>query len=172
MDVPFAVLVPGAGHPTRQWPAESFAEVARALIEVHRLAVVLVGTPQEDTLGQLITEICPTVMDRIGQTHTDTLVELIAQSEMVITNETAAVHIAGALGQRVICISNGSRYGRFHPYPPMAESRIHFLYPPAMQAKNSNYTALVRKYSERSHLDISTITPEIVLKAFTEMYHV
>ncbi len=155
---PYAILAPGAGHHSRQWPAESFAEIARTLNQDYQLTVILVGTSREEAIGRFIAERCPAVINRIGQTLTDTLVELIAHSKLVVTNETAAIHIAAALNITAICISNGSHFGRFHPYPPDLPSKPHFIYPRTIRDRFQDIEDIVHTYSEDSPLDICTIS--------------
>jgi ADP-heptose:LPS heptosyltransferase len=57
-------------------------------------------------------------------------VETIAASRLVITNDSAAYHVAMALQKDVVCFLGGGHFGWFAPYPPSAQrqSRVKVLY--------------------------------------------
>jgi ADP-heptose:LPS heptosyltransferase len=44
------------------------------------------------------------------------LAAIVARAQLVLTNETSALHIAAAYGVPTICILGGGHYGRFMPY--------------------------------------------------------
>jgi ADP-heptose:LPS heptosyltransferase len=52
-----------------------------------------------------------------GKTTLQELAELIRGAEILISNETSAVHIAAAVGTNSVCILGGGHFGRFLPYP-------------------------------------------------------
>ena len=45
------------------------------------------------------------------------LAELLRSAELLISNETSAVHIAVAVSTPSVCVLGGGHYGRFMPYP-------------------------------------------------------
>ena len=46
------------------------------------------------------------------------LAAVLAGAEVLIGNETSAIHIAAAVGTRSVCLLGGGHYGRFAPYQP------------------------------------------------------
>ena len=66
----------------------------------------------------------------MGKTALLSFVETIAASRLVITNDSAAFHVAMALQKDVICFLGGGHFGWFAPYPPDAtrQSRARVLY--------------------------------------------
>lgn len=159
----FAVLVPGARHPRRRWSPNNFAQIARHLTMKYHYAVVLVGDKEDEAVGKQIKQTCPEAINLIGQTRTGQFVEILGSSDLVISNETSAIHIAAALDKPAICIANDRFFGRFHPYPPTIAPNITTLYPPAIQDRLEEYDLLVQEYGHRSQLDVNSITVPRVL---------
>jgi ADP-heptose:LPS heptosyltransferase len=52
-----------------------------------------------------------------GRTTLESLAATIAGARVVVSNDTAAVHIAAAVGAPAVCVLGGGHYGRFLPYP-------------------------------------------------------
>ena len=51
-----------------------------------------------------------------GKTSLQQLTTIIAGAQLLVSNETSAVHIAAAVGVPSVCIVGGGHYGRFVPY--------------------------------------------------------
>ena len=114
----YYILFPGAAVGRRQWETFKFAEIAEMLNEKTGWTGVICGGPSEKILGEeLIRTIKSPVMDFVGKTSLDELITIIGNSQMVIANETSAVHIAAATGVKSVCLLGGGHYGRFVPYP-------------------------------------------------------
>lgn len=118
-----AVLHPGAKAGSRRWPAERYADLARALRAAgHR--VVVTGGPQEDTL---VLE----VADRAGLPDGDVLrgglpfprlSALVAHASLVVSGDTGLAHLAVAHGTPSVTL-----FGPVSPHlwgPPHAERHI------------------------------------------------
>lgn len=97
---PFAVLSPG-GLSSQRWPAASFARLAIALAEDLDLAVLIEGSPDE---APLLREIGAAVaVEKGGRVHVrqdplDIFAALVARARLVVTNDSAPLHFAAALG--------------------------------------------------------------------------
>jgi ADP-heptose:LPS heptosyltransferase len=113
----YFVLFPGAGWPGRQWPAEKFQKIALRVQQETGWIGIIAGSYKEKSLAQKIyCEGACVLEDWTGQTDLLKLIELIKHSNLVITNETSAAHIAAAVNIPVIVIVGGGHYGRFFPY--------------------------------------------------------
>jgi ADP-heptose:LPS heptosyltransferase len=113
------VIFPGAGVLKRGWEAEKFLELIK-LIKRHTSApVYLAGGPAEIPIGDYLTAMLPpdSVDNLIGKTSLLQLVDLIGKVDLVVANETSAVHIAAATQTKAVCIMGGGHFGRFAPYP-------------------------------------------------------
>lgn len=119
-DGPYWILAAGAGQPYRCWPAERFAEVARNLaVRYPHWRCLLIGTADERDLAQTIAEaLGPSALNLAGQTSVLELIDLIAQAQLLIGNDSAAGHIAAAVGTPAVVIVGGGHWGRCFPYDP------------------------------------------------------
>jgi ADP-heptose:LPS heptosyltransferase len=96
---PFAVLAPG-GLSSQRWPAASFARLAVALSTEIGLAVLIEGSPEE---APLLREVEAAVAGEGGQILVcpdplDVFAALVARARLVVTNDSAPLHFAAALG--------------------------------------------------------------------------
>ena len=97
------------------------------------------------------------------------LAELTKNAELLISNDTSAVHIGVAVNTNVICLSNGNTYGRFVPYPERVYSRIITLFPEEIEKEKLNDVQASRKYLHGSEYPISGISTERVKQAIIKM---
>ena len=86
---PLIVIAPGSVWPTKQWPVASFRELARRF-EQRGLRIVVVG--DASTRGCVVeTELC---RDASGLTTLPEAAAIIAQANVVVSNDSAPVHLA------------------------------------------------------------------------------
>jgi lipopolysaccharide heptosyltransferase II len=102
---PWIILHPGATAPSRRYPADGFAVVARRLVVESGWQVLLTGTAPE---AALIAEIramagVPTSA-LVGRASLAEFAALIARAPLVLTNNTGPAHIAAALGTPVVAL--------------------------------------------------------------------
>lgn len=113
----YYVLIPGAGKAYRQWPLESYAQVARRLHERTGWTGIVVGAGQDRPLGRrLEAEAGGAVQDWTGRTSLTDLIRVIAGARLVVGSETSGLHMAAALATPAVCILGGGHYGRYVPY--------------------------------------------------------
>jgi ADP-heptose:LPS heptosyltransferase len=115
---PYVVLFPGASWEGRRWPVQSFAKVAEYLSLKYSLNIVLCGSGSDRILCQEINDLVTVgCLNIAGKTNLLELAEIIRNAELLIANETSAIHIAAAVSTPALCILGGGHYGRFLPYP-------------------------------------------------------
>lgn len=86
---PLAVIAPGSVWPTKQWPVTSFKELATRL-EARGYRIVVIG--DATTRGIITsTSMCT---DASGQTTLPEAAAIIAQANVVVSNDSAPVHLA------------------------------------------------------------------------------
>lgn len=100
---PWLVMHPGATAPSRRYPPESFAVVARRLVCEDGIQVVFTGTAPEQDLVEYI-RACMQVpsYSLVGQLTLEELAALLADAPLLIANNTGPVHLAAALGTPVV----------------------------------------------------------------------
>lgn len=101
---PLVGIFPGAGHPSRRWPLERFAELADFLVRNDRVRILAFAGPEEQAFVHEIRRSFPAatvVLDRL------TIPQLAAaQSRLTafISNDTGPMHIASAVGSPVVLL--------------------------------------------------------------------
>ena len=114
----YFIVVPGAGWQGRMWRIANFCSVILRVREKYGLRAVICGGSSEMTLCQrILDEVKGDAVNYAGKTSLLDLADLIAGARVVVTNETAAVHFATAVGTPSVCIIGGGHFGRFVPYP-------------------------------------------------------
>jgi heptosyltransferase I len=106
----YVVVIPGARWDTKRWPAERYAETVRQVVEATR-GVVLLGSPDERTLCvdlEIRVRDLGVPMQRVlnlaGRTSLKELIAWMSRAEVVVGNDSGPLHIAVALGKRVVGI--------------------------------------------------------------------
>lgn len=153
----YAVVFPGGGSKLRQWQPNKFAEIVNYIYEKYKLEVLIAGDKKDKLLANEIINMSenPKIIDITGITTLTELVQIIKNANILISNETVAVHIAASVGTKTICISTGFRFGRFDPYPKEIFNKIIYVYPDVIQKRIYDYKYLIEKY--RCSLPLSTI---------------
>lgn len=97
----YVVIHPGSGGSARDWPAERFGEVARALTEAG-IGVVITGITAERDVCDVVHAACPDAIDLCGRTDLGATIRTIAGSSLMIANSTGVLHLAASCGIPVI----------------------------------------------------------------------
>lgn len=111
---PVLALCPGAEYgEAKRWPAARFAAVAKDRMRRGH-AVWLLGSAADTKVAGEIAAAAPGAMDLTGRTSLLDAVDLLSLAEAVVTNDSGLMHIACALGRRVIAVY-GSTSPEFTP---------------------------------------------------------
>jgi heptosyltransferase-2 len=112
------VLAPGSAWPTKRWPAERFAEAADALRERFKASVVLSGEGADAPVaGEVARAAVGPVADLTGRLSVAGWIALIARARVVVSNDSAAAHVAAATGTPVGAVFGPTVPGQgFAPY--------------------------------------------------------
>lgn len=114
---PLYILFPGASWSGKQWPENSFIEVAERLYrEMHWSGVVCGGPDDRELAERICRKADPPLLNWAGRTSLSQLAMIIARADLLVSNDTAAIHIGAALGVPSVCLLGGGHYGRFLPY--------------------------------------------------------
>ncbi|CAN5232165.1 N/A [soil metagenome] len=101
----WVVMHPGAGAPSRRYPPEGFADVARRLVHEDGCRVLLTGSDAERELVEgLQGSVGPGAHPLPGRLDLGELAALIERSPLLIANNTGPVHVAAAVGTPVVVL--------------------------------------------------------------------
>jgi ADP-heptose:LPS heptosyltransferase len=111
-DAPFAVLAPGASAPSRRYPAERFAVVARGIRDRLRMPVVILGAAADREAASRIAGdgagVPWGVRSLVGETSVEEWAALISAARLLVTSHSAPLHLADAVGTPVVCLFAGT----------------------------------------------------------------
>jgi heptosyltransferase-2 len=93
-------LAPGSVWATKRWPY--YPELARALAESGR--IVIVGGPGDRALAKEIVATVPNAVDATGELPLLASAELIGRCAVIVTNDSAPLHLASAMGTPTVAI--------------------------------------------------------------------
>jgi len=112
----YVVLNIGATKGANRWTAEGFAALAEHLSHHRSLPSVLTGGPEDTGMAHRIASLarCP-VIDMTGRTTIPELKEVIAGSRAVVSCDTGPMHLAVALGKKVLALMGPSEPRRTGP---------------------------------------------------------
>lgn len=108
----YCVVNPGGNNPAKRWPIERFAALAHHLVTVHRMKVLINGSPVEAPLARIIKQVIELDHPEDGGMvaclpdlgiSVGSLKGVIARSGLLVTNDTGPRHIAAAFG--VPCVT-------------------------------------------------------------------
>jgi lipopolysaccharide heptosyltransferase I len=106
----FAVLNPGAGWPSKIWPAERYGEIARRLEREQGLASLAVwGGPGEEPLARAIVESSAGAALLAPATTVAELGALCRRSALFLGSDTGPMHLAVAVGTPTISMHGPSK---------------------------------------------------------------
>lgn len=113
---PWVVVAPGAGSEAKRWQIEGFRDVIKGLVKNRELRVVIVGDVREAPLGWTLTLADPDrVVNLAGGLRLRELAALVSQAKLVLTNDSAVMHLGHELNRPVVAIfgpTDPERYGR------------------------------------------------------------
>ncbi|VAX14636.1 ADP-heptose--lipooligosaccharide heptosyltransferase II [hydrothermal vent metagenome] len=121
---PVVGFVPGAEYgPAKCWPLENFAKLAASLND-KGIDVWIFGSEKDREAGEQIAATAPQARNLCGQTRLEDVVDLMALTQAVVSNDSGLMHVACASGARVIGI-----YGSSDPdYTPPLSAYAKVIY--------------------------------------------
>ncbi len=103
---------PGASCPSKRWPVERFAELAKRIADATGCRIAVIGGRGEKALGERLTGLIGSsavdLTDRLDLRH---LAAFLKRCETLVSNDSGPVHVAAAVGTRVLVIFGRSQPG-------------------------------------------------------------
>ncbi len=123
LSLPSIAFCPGAEYgPAKRWPAEKFAALAR-IAHQGGYRVRLFGGPKDKPITAEIAEKSGVPLDDLaGQTSLLDAAALLALADVVVSNDTGLMHVAGALDRPLVVLYGSSSEKLTPPTAPNAES--------------------------------------------------
>lgn len=97
-------MVIGAGHPSRRWPLERFAELAQMLVErVNGRIAVFLG-PEEENEAEEVKTLFPEFTIIVTGLDLVELAAAFSKVDLVVSNDTGPPHLAALVGTPIVLI--------------------------------------------------------------------
>ncbi len=117
---PFVALSPSAGWAAKRWPAECFAQLILRIKKDLGLRAVINGGPGEEALTAVIAAAAKDAAPHISVGGIAELVGLARRARAFIAGDTGPMHVAAAVGTRVVAIFGTTDPTRNGPYSQRA----------------------------------------------------
>lgn len=159
---PWLIMHPGVSEDKRKYPVKLYGRAARLLAQ-EGFQVLVTGADCEDNLTMgVVREAGRGSFDLAGKLSLNAFIRLIDQAPVVVSNNTASVHIAAAVGTPVVDL-----YARTNPEhtPWMVESRVfYFDIPEKIRSKNTTliHTTPKKKMPAPQPADIVDAVRELI----------
>jgi lipopolysaccharide heptosyltransferase II len=124
LDRPIIGIMPGAEYgPAKCWPLEYYGELAKRL-DAAGYQVWVFGSAKDRPAGEWIQVLSGgKAVNLCGRTRLEDAVDLLSLAKKVVTNDSGLMHVAAAVGTRVIAL-----YGSSTPAytPPLTDNKVVF----------------------------------------------
>jgi heptosyltransferase-2 len=104
-------LVPGAGYLTKCWPSERYAELGRRLAKPGRQVFIFGSKEDQEAASLICHRVGPRAVNLAGRLSLSESVAAIGFCELVIANDTGLMHVANALGKKLVAIFGSTTGG-------------------------------------------------------------
>jgi len=108
---------PGGDRANRRWAPDRFAAVAARLVERFNARIILLGGPGDRDIASSIAQAIPSgVSDLSGTIPLDELPYVISRLDLLLTNDSGPMHIAGATKTPLVALFGPEDPRLFGPY--------------------------------------------------------
>ncbi|MFC1497221.1 lipopolysaccharide heptosyltransferase II [Verrucomicrobiota bacterium] len=155
-------IFPGAARgPAKRWPLEYFIETGRKLVSTEKCGILVFGTEKEiDLCGKVVEGIGDKALNLSGSTSLQELAALLELCSVVITNDSGGMHLAAAVGAKVVAV-----FGLTDPCKTSPLGMGHKI----ITADNVSPSRDIERDSETARKILQSIKPEAVFEAASEL---
>ena len=109
-------VAPGAKSHIKRWREEGFAKACDMLIEACKVKVVFIGDDSDkDICDRIVGMMKNYSVSMAGMTNLRELAWIIKRSRLIITNDSAPLHIAGSVGTPAVAIFGPTDHNKYGP---------------------------------------------------------
>jgi heptosyltransferase II len=123
----------------KRWPIHSYKALADWISQCYNANIIVLGDEEEESDGELIVMDFPSKEGNLsGKTSLRDAIYIIGISDLVISNDTGLMHIAGALDRPIIALYYGTTEIAYQPM-------------------NGNFTAIVSATNSISDINVGDV---------------
>jgi ADP-heptose:LPS heptosyltransferase len=121
----YILLLPESSSPLKSWPMDRFEALVHQLADLSDETFVFAGTQARNGPRQHFRRWRQDrFLDMSGQTSFFDFMHLIKGAKLVITSDSAGLHLGVMLGRPVVVVAGGGMPDRYHPYPAWAPVQL------------------------------------------------
>jgi heptosyltransferase-2 len=125
---PVIALCPGAEYgPAKRWPADNFVTAARHFISKHGMRAVIFGAAVDIPVAAELAAQLPEAENRAGKTSLAEFIRALAGAQLVICNDSGAMHLASVLGVPTVAIFGSTEPQMTGPLGPRTQVLRHHV---------------------------------------------
>jgi heptosyltransferase-1 len=148
----YIVLNIGATKPANKWTVPGFSSLAEQIEKQFKIACVITGGREDTEMARQIEDRSSCRLTNLaGRTSMDELKDVLQYAEAVVTCDTGPMHLAVALGKKVVALFGPSDHRRTGPF------RGHVIRKPVHCAPCNRKTC-------ENPVCMNRITPEDIIK--------
>ena len=104
-------------HIKRRWESEKFADLGKKLIQNHSARILIFGGPEENDLKEKISSLIKS--EKANVVNAESLTRssaIMKRCNVFVTNDSSQMHIAAALGLKVVAIIGPTNQNYIYPW--------------------------------------------------------
>lgn len=153
----FLLVNPFSRWRSKEWPLERYAELIRRLNRTHGLPIIITGGPDRWRDSHKLLTMLPAdaALSLVGQITLEQAMCLYAQARLMITGDSGPMHLAAALGTRVVALFGPTFPERTGPW-----GKDHIV----IQKKRPGHHHAYREDASREHIsaiDVDTVADAV-----------
>ncbi|MDO8525020.1 MAG: glycosyltransferase family 9 protein [Candidatus Omnitrophota bacterium] len=99
------VINAGAKSHLKRWPADGFIEVSDRLISECGVSIALIGLKEDEAIvGEIMGKMKNKPHNLVDKTNIRQLASLLRRSRLLITNDSAPLHLGSAVGVKIVAL--------------------------------------------------------------------
>ncbi|MBS3150039.1 glycosyltransferase family 9 protein [Candidatus Woesearchaeota archaeon] len=111
------VIHPGANYKSHEWVPERYIKVIQFLIDNYDASIIITGSNKDkNILEYILKQFNNPILDLCGKTNIKEFFSIIKNSDLVISVDTSAMHIAAAFNKPIIAIFGDGYPKMWYPY--------------------------------------------------------
>lgn len=161
IDKSFVIFHPGAARTEKFWGAERWASVIDRAQSARQIQIVLTGGSsklEQEQIGQIKTKLTQPIVDLSGQTDLLTLAALIAQARLLVTVDSAPMHLAAAVQTPQVVL-----FGPTNPFHWRPRES------PALILQGESTTPVAEFSPDQGRVPVKQISTEAVINAMSSL---
>lgn len=113
----FILVSPGARSHIKRWPADKFAELSNRLIQDFKVKVLIVGDEGDAPVCEAVRAQIPSGgLNICARTSLKSLAGLMKKAGLIISNDSAVMHLASYLDRPVLAVFGPTDYRKYGPW--------------------------------------------------------